>query len=182
MKHNISYKVVRRNIKYPRLEIKTGNLVVVAPKEHTFDVDSFVNRNIHWIEKKLEFIRNIKYRFRNLKLNEKSLEDLKNLVFLKVQNISKEIGVNPNRIRFLEMKTKWGSCSSNGNITFNKLLRFLPEEIIEYVVYHEMCHLRNLKHDKEFWKLIKKRYSEYKKMEEKLLGYWFLIENNLKDK
>jgi hypothetical protein len=178
MKHNISYKVVRRNIKYPRIEIKTGDLVVVAPRDATFDIDNFVSRHARWIEQKFEFIKKIKSKFRELRVDEKTPEELKSFVLEKVEDFGKEIEADPNKIRFIEMKTKWGSCSSAGNLTFNKLLRFLPKEVIEYVVYHEMCHLRHLKHNKGFWSLIEKKYSDHKKYEEKLFGYWFLISRN----
>lgn len=178
MKNNIPYKVVRRNVKYPRVEIKTGDLVVVAPNDAAFDVDNFVNRHTRWIEEKFEFIKKIKNKFQELKLDEKSTNELKDFVLKRVEDFGEEIKADPNKIRLIEMKTKWGSCSSAGNLTFNKLLRFLPEEVIEYVIYHEMCHLKYLKHNKGFWDLIEKKYSDHKKFEEKLFGYWFLISRN----
>ncbi|MEX2409900.1 MAG: M48 family metallopeptidase [Candidatus Paceibacterota bacterium] len=180
MGKKINYKVIRRNIKHPRLELKTGDLIVVAPRDESFDISRFVESHSSWIEKKLGLIKEIKLKFNNLKLEEKSIEELKEIVNSEIFKFSDTLNINPNRVVFREMKTKWGSCSSKNNLTFNTLLRFLPKNLIKYVTYHEICHLRRLKHDVYFWNYIEKEYSNHKKYEEKLFGYWFLINNKIK--
>ena len=79
------------------------------------------------------------------------------------------------------MKSKWASCSIKKNLTFNTLLRYLPNFLIKYVVFHEITHLKEKKHNERFWKIIKKEFKDYQKKEKELLIYWFLIQkNNLK--
>lgn len=58
--------------------------------------------------------------------------------------------------------TKWGTCSSKRNLTFHWKLMLYPAKAIDYVVVHELCHLRHLNHDRSFWRLIGKVYPEWK--------------------
>jgi len=77
-----------------------------------------------------------------------------------------------NKVLFRKMKARWRSCHyKKGVIILNKLLRYLPEELIKYVVLHEMCHLLIKHHKKEFWLLIKKFDSNFKEKEKLLAGY-----------
>jgi hypothetical protein len=66
---------------------------------------------------------------------------------------------------FGRMKSKWASCSPRGNLTVNTLLKFLPADLIEYVVYHEIAHLIEKRHDQRFWKMIKRRFKDYREKE-----------------
>lgn len=66
------------------------------------------------------------------------------------------------------MKSAWGICYSNKNLSFNSLLFTMPMEIIEYVIIHELCHLKHLNHSKEFWALVEEHCPNYKKNRVKL--------------
>jgi hypothetical protein len=74
------------------------------------------------------------------------------------------------------MKTKWASHSKNNNLTINTLLKFLPEDLISYIVYHEIAHNIERKHNETFWNLINRKHLDYQTQEKKLLTYWFLIQ------
>jgi hypothetical protein len=77
------------------------------------------------------------------------------------------------------MKTKWASHSQNNNLTINRLLKFLPEDLISYIVYHETAHNLERRHTENFWVLISKRYPDYPAKEKSLLTYWFLIQEQI---
>jgi hypothetical protein len=74
------------------------------------------------------------------------------------------------------MKTKWASHSKNGNLTVNTLLKYLPENIIAYIIYHEVTHAIERKHNEKFWRIITKKFPDYKTKEKDLLTYWFAIQ------
>lgn len=64
------------------------------------------------------------------------------------------LGVNYNDIKVRRYKSRWGSCNSRGNLTFNSLLAMVPRSVFEYVVVHELSHLRYLDHSSKFWSLV----------------------------
>ncbi len=68
-----------------------------------------------------------------------------------------------NRISIKNTVSRWGSCSSLGNLNFNWKLAFAPLEVIDYIIIHELSHLRHLNHSSEFWNEVRKYCPEYKK-------------------
>jgi len=79
---------------------------------------------------------------------------------------SRLIGVNFNRISIKEQKTRWGSCSSKGNLNFNWKLIMAPSFVLEYIVIHELCHLIYMNHSKDFWKEVERFMPNYELSEE----------------
>jgi predicted metal-dependent hydrolase len=73
---------------------------------------------------------------------------------VKTNKISKLIGVSPNRICVKSYKSRWGSCSNRGVISFNWKIIMAPPAIVEYVIIHELCHLKHLNHSKTYWNLV----------------------------
>ncbi|WP_238883632.1 M48 family metallopeptidase [Clostridium sp. YIM B02551] len=76
------------------------------------------------------------------------------------------LGFKFNDVRVKDVNTRWGSCSSKGNINLNYRLIMMPEEVINYVMIHELCHLREMNHSKNFWMLVETFDGEYKKHRE----------------
>jgi hypothetical protein len=79
--------------------------------------------------------------------------------YIKISNL---IGIKGEKIKIRPLKSAWGICYSNGNITFNSLLICLPKEIIRYVIIHELCHRVHMNHSKEFWALVDKYFKNHK--------------------
>ena len=73
------------------------------------------------------------------------------------------MGVSYGSITVREQKTRWGSCSAKGNLNFNWKLVLMPEEILEYVVVHELAHRLQMNHSTEFWDEVEKILPDYRK-------------------
>ena len=73
----------------------------------------------------------------------------------------KKIGAGPKRVFLKNVKTRWGSCSTLGNINFNIRLALVPPELMEYVMIHEICHLKEMNHSEKFWKEVRKWCPDY---------------------
>lgn len=71
-----------------------------------------------------------------------------------------------NVIRIKDVRSRWGSCSSKGNLNFNWRLVLAPMEVLDYVVVHELCHLREMNHSKAFWSLVEGILPDYRKRRE----------------
>ena len=159
------------------LEFKTGRLLLVLPKSYKGD-DGIIEKHKDWISKRNSEIKAALEKAQNKKLNLKRTDDeFRQLIFSIVENISDSLKININDIYFRKMKSKWGSCSSKKDLTINTLLRYLPDSLIEYVIFHEMVHLIERKHNKRFWDFISNKFNNYNDKEKELLEYWFLIQN-----
>lgn len=75
---------------------------------------------------------------------------------------SKKMGTDFGRITVREQKTRWGSCSSKGNLNFNWKLMMMPEPVIDYVVIHEIAHRKHMDHSRNFWKEVENILPDYK--------------------
>jgi len=78
------------------------------------------------------------------------------------KKIAPHLGVTYKKISIRDTRSRWGSCSTNGNLSFSSRLIFAPEGIVEYVVAHELCHLREMNHSPKFWKLVQTVCPDYK--------------------
>ncbi|NDJ61147.1 MAG: M48 family metallopeptidase [Chloroflexi bacterium] len=78
------------------------------------------------------------------------------------------IGVNPGRVQLRDMYRKWGSCSSKGNITLNTALCRVPRPLAEYVIVHELAHLRVFNHGKDFKALLSAHLPDWREREQAL--------------
>jgi hypothetical protein len=84
----------------------------------------------------------------------------------RVSFFAERLGVGVNQIRVKSQKSRWGSCSSKGNLNFNWHAIVMPPEVVDYLVVHECCHLLQMNHSKDFWALVESlcpNYREYRK-------------------
>lgn len=91
-----------------------------------------------------------------------------NYIPARTNEIANEHKFSFNRITIRNQKTRWGSCNSRRNLSFNMRLMTYPPEIIEYVIVHELCHLKEMNHSKKFWLLVEEILPEYKLLRKQL--------------
>lgn len=175
----ISYETSYRNIRYPRLEFKTGSLVLVLPK-NSKNEDEIIDKHKDWIYKKNAIIKSALQDLKKKNLNMKRTDkDLRNILNCQIKNYSHSLRVHINKAFLRKMKSKWGSLSQRRNLTINTIVKYLPIWLIKYIVFHEMVHLLEKKHNERFWKIISNHYKNYQRYETYLLKYWFLIQKKL---
>ena len=89
----------------------------------------------------------------------------------RVRQRAAQIGVQYGRITIRNQKTRWGSCSTAGNLNFNCMLMLCPEDVIDYVVVHELCHRKEMNHSSRFWGLVGSVLPDYRKPRKWLKDY-----------
>ncbi len=95
-------------------------------------------------------------------------ERARKVIMDKLLHWSEVCNVKYNKVFIRRQRTLWGSCSSKKNLNFNYKLIFLPEELVDYVIIHELCHTKELNHSKNFWKLVSDIIPDYREKEIKL--------------
>lgn len=96
---------------------------------------------------------------------------IRQLVAQRVAYYAGIMGIAYGRICMRNQKTRWGSCSSDGNLNFNCRLLFVPTDLVDYVVVHELAHRRHMNHSEAFWKEVEKYMPDYKERRKRLKEY-----------
>jgi len=166
----LEYKLIRCDRASYEIQIKPGGEIVVrAPYQlpHSMVIDFFMKKE-QWIRKKY---------FEQSKLNpgKKYQKDEKDRLLEKrykkaaadyipqrVGYYAGLIGVTYEKITIRDTKTRWGSCSSSGNLSFSWRLMLAPFSVLDYVVVHELCHRIHMNHSKEFWNTVGLYFPDYK--------------------
>ena len=164
----ISYQIIRSSRKTMSLEIKAdGSVVVRAPLcLSEAKIQKFVEEKQEWILKNLEKIQKRDAQKENVqKLSALERQHLQNkacvVIPRRVAYYAEKLGVSYGKITLRQQKTRWGSCSSEKNLNFNWKLILAPPEVLDYVVVHELCHLKEMNHSKAFWDEVGKVMPEY---------------------
>ncbi len=157
----VEYELRRsKRAKHMRLAVYCGgSLVVTAPEKLNFTkIENFILEKTEWV---LEKIGIMAKRGRNMvftKFSKGEYKKLKNralaLAKIKVEKFNAVYGFKYNKIAIRNQKTRWGSCSKIGNLNYNYKIALIPEELADYIIVHELCHLKEFNHSKNFWNLV----------------------------
>lgn len=107
-------------------------------------------------------------RRRTARAYRKSKEAARVVIAEKVKKYNAIYQYRLGRVSIRNQKTKWGSCSKNGNLNFNYKILFLEERLADYIVVHELCHLQELNHSQKFWNLVARVFPNHKHIRKEL--------------
>jgi len=170
----ISCQVVRRNRRRGvRIAFRAGRLQIVLPRN--LNPLPIMNRHKQWILKKHEWFRRQQLLAEALELSQRSNEEFLSLVRDLNGSYAGVLAARPSGIALRKMKSKWGSCNPKGKICLNTWLQALPDELIAFVIFHELAHLKVRNHGPEFKALIRSAFPHYRALDKKLRLYGLKI-------
>ncbi|MGN1235640.1 MAG: M48 family metallopeptidase [Christensenellaceae bacterium] len=151
---------------------REGEVILVVPYGTPLaEANAFLESKRGWIERALA---KEKERRENRAHSgvERTTEELVALLDGYVKKWSKEMGVRPSSWRLSDMQSKWGVCNSaNRELRFSTMLLTRSDECVEYVVIHELAHLKHPNHSKSFYSLVGRFCPDYREREDRLKGY-----------
>lgn len=165
----MEYQLIRSARKTLAIEVRGTSVIVRAPNRCSpKKINEFVAEHDAWLKDKIE--KNIEKGKAAEEMGLLLEDDLKILfqrarqyIPQRVALFAKIIDVTYGTITIRCQRTKWGSCSSKGNLNFNCLLMLAPPEVIDCVVVHELCHRKEMNHSVRFYREVYKAYPEYDK-------------------
>ena len=164
----LEYTVIRSNRRTIGLEVKPdGQVIVRVPiRLPDSEICKFVHKHEEWIQKHQEIARQrLEERPPVEKLTMQEIQELADqavkVIPQRVAYYAPKIGVDYGRITIRNQKTRWGSCSANGNLNFNCLLMLTPLEVIDSVVVHELCHRKEMNHSDRFYAEVLRVFPDY---------------------
>lgn len=149
-----------------RLSIyRNGSFVVTMPRsmDSSF-IEKFIVQKSQWIIKKIQFFKDLPNILPKKNTKKEFIEHKERarvLAETRIEYFNKFYGFSFKRITIRNQKTRWGSCSKNGNINFNYKIALLPEKMADYIIVHELCHLSEFNHSKNFWSLVAKTIPDH---------------------
>ena len=161
--------VIRSDRKTLAIQIKNGEVIVRAPRRaREVDIQKFIEDNMAWIEKHLAEARRREAELPPVQvLSEQELASLvkraRALIGERVEYYAQKMGVSYGRISIRKQRTRWGSCSREGNLNFNCALALAPLEVLDSVVVHELAHTREMNHSRRFYSEVYRVFPDYDK-------------------
>lgn len=173
MNHPFDYEIIYSSRKTIAIQVtRDGRVLVRSPRHCSCSyIDSFVSKNEDWVLKHLARAKELEEQKKaassahpplSAKDRSRYIEIARDIFTRKTEYYARIMGVSYGRISIREQKTRWGSCSSKGNLNFNWRLILAPEEVLDYVVVHELAHRREMNHSKAFYAIVESVLPDYR--------------------
>ncbi len=164
---------VSKKAKRMRLAVYHGGDFVVTVPKYTDElfIKKVLLKKAQWIIKKIEYFKKFapaKSAAVTLLHYEEHHEMALNFAKERVAHWNQFYGFAYQKISVKNQKTRWGSCSKKGNLSFNYRVAFLPISLADYIIVHELCHLKAFNHSQNFWSLVTQTTPHHKKIRKEL--------------
>ena len=174
MSKGVAYKL-RRSKRAKRIRLAVfcdGTVVVTTPLgiEQSI-IEKFLADKKQWVMDKINFFKSVDSKaIRTFSQGDylKYKNEALALVCNRVKYFNKKYDLAFNKINIKNQKTRWGSCSKNKNLNLNYKIIFLPKKHQDYIIVHEMCHLKEFNHSHKFWSLISRSLPDYLEIKKEL--------------
>ncbi len=166
---NAEVYVIRSSRKTISIQVKSNEVIIRVPtRMKEKEIEKFVESKKNWIEKNLNSVSEKQKILRNIEPYSEEeikmfMKKAKEIIPQKVEIYAEKLGVTYNKVKIRCQRTRWGSCSSKGNLNFNCLLILLPDEIMDSIIVHELCHRKYMNHSANFYAEIEKFFPDYKR-------------------
>lgn len=178
-KHKI--KIIYSKRKSISIRVDDNEKVIIrSPKNISKkELENFIADNSSWIKSRLKE-RSIQKNKRNELLKgiddlEQKKKEAKGLIMESADRWSKKLNIKYKKVRISNARKRWGSCSSKGSVSINWRLVFAPKDIMDYVIVHELLHLKHMNHSKSYWKSVEEVIPDYKKRRKWLKANEYLL-------
>lgn len=178
----LEYELIRSKRKTLALYVRQdGRIEVRAPlRTSKAYIDGFVEKKQDWIQSIQEKL-SIRQAAKNvIQLTAKEASEVKRqakeCLQQKCQYFSQEMGLRHGTVKINSAKTRWGSCNRKGDINFTYRLLFAPEELIDYVVVHELAHIKEMNHSASFWSVVEQTMPDFRARRKKLKEFQHQVE------
>lgn len=146
-----------------------GNVVVTVPWFFGVRaIEEFIAKHSTWVRSKVEEARGRTI----LRIRRSDIPELKKQALVIAAELCAEYathyGVSYKKIAVRAQKSRWGSCSERGNLSFNYKIALLEPRLAQYIVAHEICHIRQFDHSKAFWALVAEKFPDHRELREQL--------------
>ncbi|MFA6973482.1 MAG: M48 family metallopeptidase [Parcubacteria group bacterium] len=142
-----------------------GSVVVTTPLGVELSIiEKFLADKKQWVTDKINFFKSVDSKaIRTFSVEDylKHKDEALALVRGRVKFFNRKYGFLLNKIFIKNQKTRWGSCTKNNNLNINYKIIFLPKKQQDYIIVHEMCHLKEFNHSHKFWSLVEKALPDY---------------------
>lgn len=178
-KANLEYTLkISDRAKSVRISInRDGQVVLTKPKRVSFEfAERFLISKSDWVFKsleKLEKFKNLPNRPDTKNSKKEYLENKSTALILakaRIGYFNNIYNFRFNKITIKNQKTRWGSCSKRGNLNFSYKIALLPSHICDYIIVHELCHLKEFNHSQRFWDLVAVAIPDYLSIRKELRG------------
>ena len=177
----INYEIIRSKRKTLAIYVRPdGSVDVRAPLKLSKQyIDTFVQAKSKWIDETRDRLAKLQSQQKMIRLSLKEENEYKKKALdyfnSRCSYFANKMGVVYGNIKVNKAKTRWGSCNAKGDINFAYRLIFTSEELIDYVIVHELAHLKEMNHSLRFWSIVENTMPDYKERRKELKNHHWRI-------